>query len=205
MRRVLVSLITVALAAGAVIYGVASFQDTETSAGNSITTGSLDLQLGDGNELPGAPPLGDSVLETWKHLNVAPGDYLNCSTITAQNLGSIDGSEMAINLSHEISDPSGPESDTADGAVTGDNMAKYVLFTIAGWDGVNLMPLIADVDGVPGKSFEDITAAGGLPGLPGILAGGSQSLFICYEFSSAAGNDFQGKTLLTDVQFVLTQ
>lgn len=210
MRRILASLTLIALAGGAVLYGAASFVDTETSVDNTITTVSLDLQLGDGNEGFGEDPLGDSVLESWVRLQVKPGDDLACASILARNVGSLDGAHMAITVSNEIDDPPGPESDTADGTTTGLLMAAYVELTSLSWDGAgNLLPVVnPNLDGVPGRSLADIELQGGFSGLPGLLGtppDGPQALNLCFLFRSDAGNDFQGKTLLTDVIFTLTQ
>ncbi len=210
MRRVFTSFITVGLAAGAVIYGMASFMDMETSAGNSITTrAGPDLQLSDIDEDYGFDPLGDSVLESWVRLNVEPGDDLACASISAKNAGPATGNTMAIQFANDILDPPGPESDTADGTVSGLQMAAYVELSSLTWDGAPSLLSSVDPtsDGVPGKSLADVELHGVFSGLPGLLSppGGAQALNLCFEFRSDVGNDFRGKTRLTDVEFVLSE
>ena len=205
MRRLLASLMVIGLVAGAVAFGAASFLDTETSEDNTVSTGSLDLQISDGNE-----DFGDGVSETWVRLNVKPGDDLACASISAKNVGSIAGGSMDITVSNDIIDPPGPESDTGDQTTTGLEMAAYVELTWLVYDGVPLLPLILDPnsDVVPGPSLADVENQGGFNGLPGLLQtppDGAEALNICMEFRNDAGNEFQGKTLLTDVIFTLQQ
>ncbi len=204
MRRILASLMIIGLVTGALAFATASFVDTETSEDNTVSTGSLDLQLMDNNEA-----FGDGVSESWVRLDVEPGDDLACeNNIVATNVGSIAGGSMDITVYNDIIDPPGPESDTGDGTTTGLEMAAYVELSSLVYDGVELLPLIGDPlsDGVPGPSLADIENQGGFSGLPGLPPSpGGQSFGICFEFRSDAGNDFQGKTLLTDVIFTLQQ
>lgn len=208
MRRILASLMIIGLVTGALAFATASFVDTETSEDNTISTGSLDLQLSDGDEGFGVGD--DGVSESWVRLDVKPGDDLACASILARNVGSIAGGSMDITVFNDIDDPPGPESDTGDGTTTGLEMAAYVELTSLTWDAApNLLPWVnPDLDGVPGPSLADVELQGGFSGLPGLLGtppDGAQGLNLCFLFRSDAGNDFQGKTLLTDVIFTLQQ
>ncbi|MBA7672334.1 hypothetical protein ES703_80510 [subsurface metagenome] len=113
MKQVLLALtviLVVAALAGVGTY--ASFSDIETSTGNYLETGSLDLQLGDDApvvirkdttiEYPtaiaegfGEDPLGDSVTETWLLPGADVGDTVD-SCIYVRNVGSLSGDHLYI-------------------------------------------------------------------------------------------------------------
>ncbi len=205
MRRLVASLALLGLVGGTLAYGFASFVDTETSDGNVVSTmAGPDLQLSDGDE-----DFGNGVSASWVRLNVKPGDDLQCATISAKNVSPTTGSAMDITVVNTIDDPPGPESDTEDGTTTGLEMAAYVELSSLMWNSQNLLPLVdGTLDGVPGKSLADVELQGGFTGLSGLLGtppDGAKALALCFSFRSDAGNDFQGKTLYTDVVFTLRQ
>jgi len=110
MKQVMLALtviLVVAVLAGVGTY--ASFSDIETSTGNYLETGSLDLQLGDDApivvrsdntiEYPpaiaegfGEDPLGDSVTETWLLPGADVGDSVD-SCVYVRNVGSLSGGD----------------------------------------------------------------------------------------------------------------
>ncbi|HWQ27402.1 MAG TPA: hypothetical protein VNN12_00070, partial [Dehalococcoidia bacterium] len=207
MRSLLMSLALLGLVGGVVAYGFASFVDTETSENNVVSTGvGPDLQLSDSDEAFELGP-GDGVTGSWVRLNVKPGDDLQCATISARNVSPTTGSAMDIQFVNTIDDPPGPESDTGDGTTTGLAMAAYVELSSLMWDSQNLLPLVnGGLDSVPGKSLADLQMQGGFTGLSGLLGtppDGAKALALCFQFRSDAGNQFQGKTLYTDVVFTL--
>lgn len=209
MRRLLASLMVLGLTGGVVAYGFASFVDTETSADNVVSTmAGPDLQLSDDDEAFDLGP-DDGVTGSWVRLNVAPGDDLQCATISARNVSPTTGSATDIQMVNTIVDPPGPESDTGDGTTAGLEMAAYVELSSLTWGSQNLFPLVnGALDGVPGKSLADVQLQGGFTGLGGLLGNppdGAKALSLCFQFRSDAGNQFQGKTLYTDVIFTLRQ
>ncbi len=110
MKQVLLALtviLVVAALAGVGTY--ASLSDIETSTGNYLETGDLDLQLGDDApvvmrsdgtiEYPpaiaegfGEDPLGDSVEETWLLPGAEVGDTVD-SCVYVRNMGSLSGGD----------------------------------------------------------------------------------------------------------------
>ena len=77
---IIASILTMLLIAGAVGAGtLAYFSDTETSAGNSFTAGTLDLTMT--TATPGQP---------WTFSNMKPGDVISGST-TVKNTGTLTG------------------------------------------------------------------------------------------------------------------
>ena len=122
MKQILACIIVIlAVASLATVGTLAHFSDTETSAGNVMETGSLDLQLGDtlpypggtwpydDDEAYGADPLGDSVTRTWDRRlgypgGMLPGDYLE-SRVYLRNVGSIEGTRLDIDCVNLNYDP----------------------------------------------------------------------------------------------------
>ncbi|GAB7093606.1 hypothetical protein JCM30237_07580 [Halolamina litorea] len=95
-RRVLAGLGTIGVAsAGAGAGTMALFSDTESSSGNTVQAGTLDLTLGNG----GSAPLSAS--------NVAPGDS-GTSVLQVNNEGSINGS-LDVNVANVSPNDANPE------------------------------------------------------------------------------------------------
>jgi len=93
MRRILISLMTVALVGALISGGIyAYFSDTETSTGNTFTAGTMDLYLTGGTQA------GDSVTATWTTpSDWAPGDTAT-GTLTMDNVGSIDMTKVKLSV-----------------------------------------------------------------------------------------------------------
>jgi len=206
MRSLLLSLAVLGLTGAALVYGLASFVDSETSAGNVVSTAAgPNLKLSDSDE-----DFADGVTGSWVRLNVKPGDDLQCATISAKNVSPTAGSSMDITMKNTIYDPLGPESDTGDQTTLPVDMAKYVELYSLAWNGQNLLPLVdRAADGKPdSKSLADVELQGGFTGLSGLLGtppDGTKALALCFKFRSDAGNDLQDKTLYTKVVFTLRQ
>jgi len=127
MKQVLLALTTIIAVTSLAIVGTyASFSDIETSRGNYLATGSLDLQLGDTLPYPGfiwpyepdedygEDPEGDSVTLTWDYergypTGMVPGDYLQ-SRVKLRNVGTITGTTLDISCNNQNRAwPGGPE------------------------------------------------------------------------------------------------
>jgi len=81
MKTIIGLTIAFILAVGMIGVGTfAYFSDTETSAGNQLTAGTLDLKTDD----------ADGVSETLYATNLAPGDTVGPSTIQLKNSGSVE-------------------------------------------------------------------------------------------------------------------
>jgi predicted ribosomally synthesized peptide with SipW-like signal peptide len=208
MRAIWLSVSVLVMSAALAVFIIgatlAPLSDSETSTGNTVAAGTLDLKLSDKDE-----DFGDGVSESWKRLNVSPGDDLQCATITLKNVGSLPGASTELYASNSIIDPPGPESDTGDGTTTGLEMAAYVEITSLIYDSGNILPQVDPTrDGVEGRSLADLELQGGIQGLAGLIQSppnGTNALAICLLFRADAGNDFQGKTLLTDLIFTLRE
>ncbi|MFC1983929.1 SipW-dependent-type signal peptide-containing protein [Chloroflexota bacterium] len=113
MKQILLALTVVLVVASLAGVGTyASFSDIETSTGNYVETGDLDMQLGDDapmvtrsdgtienpSAIPedfGEDPLGDSVTETWLLPNAQVGDTVD-SCVWVRNVGSISGEHLNV-------------------------------------------------------------------------------------------------------------
>jgi len=122
MKKILISLMSIALVIGLVGVGVfAYFSDTEDSTGNTFTAGTLDLNVG--GENPNLSP--DFTLGS-----LAPGDS-GTITYTLNNAGSIDGYLDLQGIGVVNTEGTNPESETGDIAEPGelsDNI--YVTVTL---------------------------------------------------------------------------
>lgn len=204
MKRILGSLIIVALVIGITGLGFAAyFSDTETSSGNTFTAGTIDLTLA---ESAGAP-----ITLT----NMKPGESAS-GTITVNNAGSLPGCLYATSWYV-----------TADGAVnlvnkSDDAVAKMLLITAFTADGTNMLPAIPEVDGNPGRSVYDmVNDPSGMPlpnypASPGELGtwysydanmtvGVSHIYVLTVQFDPLAPNAYQGDGITWTLQFLLTQ
>ena len=86
MKKILLSLSTIAAVAAIVVGGTMSyFSDTATSTGNTFTSGTMDLKLSNDNN-----NYGDDVTETWNVSNMVPGGTPYVSTLYMKNTGSVD-------------------------------------------------------------------------------------------------------------------
>jgi len=127
VKQVLLALTVILVVASLAGVGTyASFSDIETSTGNYVETGDLDVQLGDDApmvtrkdgtiEYPsatpedfGEDPMGDSVTETWLLPNAVVGDTVD-SCVWIRNMGSIDGEYLNVYCTTENIDFYGEES-----------------------------------------------------------------------------------------------
>jgi hypothetical protein len=118
IRRILFSVITIAIAAAMVGVGLSAiFSDSETSTGNRITTsGSPDLFLQEGNQL------GEGVQNTWVMSNMVPGSVCG-NTINIYDIGD-GGTRVSVSVVNICTDLGTEASDTAPGWAEG--MDEYL-------------------------------------------------------------------------------
>ena len=111
MKKILMSLMAIALVVGLVGAGVvASFSDEETSTGNTFTAGTLNLTAVGGSPMPFAVA------------NMKPGDS-GSGTVTLTNAGTIGAAELDIAVSMIVNDDvdtAEPENDQGTNTGNGD-------------------------------------------------------------------------------------
>jgi spore coat-associated protein N len=207
---ILVAMMAVALAGTGAL---AFFQDTETSTGNTITAGTLDLKLADFGE--GAR---DGVHSTWTMTNMAPGVSRTSSWyVDLFNSGSIGGGHVEINFHNEIDEGTYIESETNEHNSASD-MAQWLQVMAITYTGASFTAFPDDgfvnTNDTPFIDLDDLANSLNAAILDNLMAplpystvdsSGKTVLTMDVKFNSGAGNDFQGDTLITTVTFTLNQ
>ncbi|WP_339104964.1 TasA family protein [Haloterrigena salinisoli] len=230
-RRFFEGLSAVGLAAGGVGAGTwAYFSDSETSARNEVTAGTLDLGITNGGSIE------------WLIQGGAPGgsNAWDDQDVQLFNSGTVDGSHVKLDFENNTYEDdngdrddgtsSGPESDPTDGA---DGMTEYVKVEKLGYDdtdGNTVLTLVNDGESVSNSDHPDIrdTNGNGYIDLDDLAAaenedalddltpvppkGGSADdkdtqTTVTIEVALAAEipNDYQGDVVKTNVTFSLRQ
>lgn len=190
MKKLFGLVIALAMVIGLVGMGTfALFSDTETSTGNSFTAGTLDLKVNGGD---------DPVLALITVGNMTPGNT-GSVVVALSNAGSLHGIADIHILSAVNGEGLNPESETGNLAEPGE-LGLYLLITIA-YD--------ADNDGV-----YEITVVNGVAlnslvcldyDLGPLSAGLSRNCKISWNLPAGTGNDVQGDTVTSSIEFSLKQ
>lgn len=209
MKKLLFSLMAVVVCVGIVGSSLAYFTDVETSTGNTITAGTLDLKVSDRNE-----GFGDGVTQTWTMDNMQPGvTEVGPLSVNLQNSGNVAGNHVEISFNHEIDESTYPvESDSNWNSEPGD-IARWLQITYMTYDTVNFLKKYTDANGNGFFDLEDLTMSpytsdgGPLDNLPAPPPnnGGTTSFTMVLLFNAGATNDIQGDILITTVTFILNQ
>ena len=215
MKKLIISGLAILLAMGLMGGAFAYFQDTETSTENTLTAGTFDLKVANGDEV-----FKDGVTATWTMSDMQPGvTTVGPHTVSLQNSGTIAGDHVEISFSHTIDELSNVvESDTNPESTPGE-LARWIQILRMDYYGVDWeYDFIAhDDDRDPNDNgffdLEDVTlppyaAEGGfLDGLspPPPNSGGTRTFSMRLMFHEDATNDIQGDILTTTVTFTLNQ
>ena len=201
MKRILVSLMTMALVSALVGGGIyAYFNDTETSTGNTFTAGTLDLNLDGGNTnvvkftVDDVKP-GDSSGGTWTVANVGniPG-YLDLESIGVSEA-------IGTTTEPELADEVPPGTDTA-------QLGNYLMVHIfidannnGSWDmgetdifGTDAAP--AAISGIAGSYALDLSLT---------ASGGTNYITLLWSVGTTVDNRIQGDSVTLDITFELQQ
>ncbi|MCM1987123.1 TasA family protein [Methanococcoides seepicolus] len=179
-KSIFLSLLLIGVVAASAGAGTwATFSDTETSAGNTFTAGTLDLKVAGADSIP-------VVLE-----DVYPGKT-GSTTVPVTNNGDIDGNLTLFveNLAQNSSEHNGVTGDFADS--TG-NLDAEMTFTVTS-------PLT-------GVAFNNKLSEFPSTGLIlGTLGGGvTANITVGYVVSPDAGNNIQGDSTTFDLKLMLVQ
>jgi spore coat-associated protein N len=167
----------------------AYFIDSETSSGNQLVAGTLDLKTND----------SDGVSQTLYATNMSPGASVGPSTITLSNAGTTDGATLDINISYAESDGS---PNTAD--KTADEVAAMIEVIALDYGSSDLLSSISDINTNGYKDVEDLKNSD-LTGLSGIAASATRDFVISVRLRSETGNDFQSDGITITMTFTLKQ
>lgn len=201
MKRILVSLMTMALVGALVTGGIyAYFSDTETSTGNTFTAGTLDLEVNSEN-----PWTSTGVTVA----NMEPGVAATPVDISCENVGTLTG-DLYMRIT-SVTDTGGtinePECSAEGGTWTspsGPCTGNTAVDNIS-----TLITLSCTVGGSPVTGLNGVL----LSAVPGTwtliqddLAGsGTITLSIGGTLSSGATNEYQGDVSTFTIEFYLAQ
>ncbi len=166
----------------------AYFQDTETSTGNVLAAGTLDLKT----------DLADRVTATLTASTMKPGDSVSGS-IALKNTGSVAGASLDLVFSYVDSDDSPnpvPMSANATAAV--------IELTELNLGGSDLLPGISDYQPNGYIDIEDLQNAN-LSDPAGIDASGTRTFSITVQLRGDTSNDFQSDGITITMTFTLNQ
>jgi len=167
----------------------AYFSDTETSTGNVLTAGTLDLKTDD----------VDGVTETLLATNMAPGDTVGPVTITLKNTGSVAGASLDLAFDYAESDGSpNPNNETADAT------AGMVEITTLNYGGLSILGTVTDVNANTYKDIYDLKNDD-LSGQSGINALSTKDFEIAVLLRTETGNSFQADGITVTMTFTLNQ
>lgn len=234
MKKILVSLSIIGVVATIAIGGtIAYFSDTETSTGNTLTAGVLDMKIRDQDE-----SYRDGVVATWTATDVKPGNeykFLVPFVQLTKTYGSIDADHLEIACDYSVKEENPClESDTD--CLTNehpDKMAQEMLITrcvykedakcvdcltgkrFDGYDSMNGVCVgsvletradwqIEDQNGDGKISFYDLKNDK-LDNLPPVTNLMTPQFETSVKFDEDAGNDFQGDIFDLTMIFRLNQ
>ena len=190
MKKIVGLTIVFMLFIGMVSIGTwAYFSDTETSTGNQLTAGTLDLKTND----------VDSVFQTLYATNLKPGDTIGPSTIQLKNAGSVAGSTLDIAFSYVESDGS-PNTVNKNANDT----AGMMEVTTLSYEGSSLLGSVSDANGNGYKDVYDLANAD-LSGQSGLNASATKNFDIAVQLRSETGNDYQADGITVTITFILDQ
>ena len=190
MKRILGLTIALLLLIGMAGIGTwAYFSDVETSTGNVLAAGTLDLKTDD----------VDGVSQTLLATNIAPGDTVGPETIILKNIGSVTGATLDLTFSYVESDSSPNPADMSANAT-----AAIVELTTLNYDGLSLLGSVSDNNTNGYKDVEDLKNAD-LSGQTGINASASKEFEIAVTLRSDANKDFQADGIDVTMTFILNQ
>ncbi len=190
MKRILGLMVAIMLLTGMTGIGTwAYFSDVETSTGNVLAAGTLDLKTND----------IDGVSQTLLATNMRPGDTVGPETITLKNSGSVPGASLDLAFTYIESDSSpNPVNLSADAT------AAVVEVTTLNYGGSSLLGSVSDNNTNGYKDIQDLQNAN-LSGLTGIAPSATKQFEIAVSLRSTASKDFQADGISVTMTFVLNQ
>jgi len=178
------------------------FQDTETSANNSLTAGTLDLNVNGGN----------SAAATFALTNLAPGN-IGSGSGTLSNVGSLEG-EMDVSISNMANVGGSGGTEYEDGVGDLGNLGKMAIYIDVDqsgtwssgdiglkFDGTTYAyyaggPSYQKIDWYNSDTWDNIVTLSG---------GASVDIVLDWVIPSDRGNNLQGDSVTFDVDFTLEQ
>ncbi len=190
MKKILGLTVSALLLVGMAGIGTwAYFSDVETSTGNILAAGTLDLKTND----------ADGVSQTLYASNLKPGNNVS-GNITLKNSGSVAGSSLDLTFSYV-------ESDNSFNLVnmSADATAAQMELTALSYGGSSLLTSVNEnTNGNGYKDVEDLKSAD-LTGQTGIDASGTEDFSITVQLRGDTAGDFQSDGINITITFILNQ
>jgi len=188
MKAVFVAMFLVGLVAAGIGAGTwAYFSDTETSSGNYIAAGTLDLVVNGVGTFDTS--LGGD--------GIGPGDS-NSWDITIQNAGTVDGTLTLKFTGYDYTEGTPATIDPAGS----DDLRDVTYITLSlGGNPVDISALDTNEDGHVSLSELENQVID----LGALTAGSSETLTVSWEIDYNADNGIQGDTIQFDIEFHLQQ
>ncbi|NHN61155.1 MULTISPECIES: TasA family protein [Halorussus] len=214
-RRLLGGLVAIGGAGAASGAGTfAYFSDTESSTGNTIDAGTLDLTVSDSGA-----DFSDGVSGTWTISNAKPGDSV-LGDLTLRNEGSLSSDHVEISFAVDESEAGGStganEADTMPSSAEG--MAEQFEVTVFTYNGTNVLQNLSDANGNGIVDIGDVVSGndGALDDLTSLPSDSQATESMMLEFRwahdsefdnsvSGTNNDYQGDEFDLTVTFALHQ
>ena len=221
MKKVIGLTLAAILIAGIAGAGTwAFFSDSEVSQNNTITAGTLDLQVGATDPCTESVDVGTQI---------QPGASGNAADWTTTNLGNVSGTlkveiSSITNYENTRSEPEEAAGDTTAGATEGE-LGDFVDIAIwldvnrsGGWDSGDMYlrsngAVVNWVSGssLPSEAYDDINNYSGLSwdstdGMPTLAGSGDLDFMVEYDFPSDVNdNRAQSDSSVFDITFTLEQ
>ena len=201
MRKILISLMTIALVSVLIGGGIyAYFSDTETTTGNSFTAGTLDLQVESENPWTSTPvtvaDMEPGVAATdvdlsCENVGTLTGDlYMKISSVT--DTGNTINEPECVAENGTWTSPSGP----CTGNTPIDNVSTQITLNVS-CDGTP----VSGIDGVTLANAEDVWSGK----IADLSENGTATITMSGIFSSSAGNEYQGDQGTFTIELYLAQ
>jgi spore coat-associated protein N len=213
VKKLILTSLAMVLALGMIGGAFAYFADTETSSGNTLTAGTMDMRIADRDEDP-----GHGVTATWVMSDMIPGETsFGPYSVNLDDIGTITADHLEISFSHSINDFPDVESDTNKSSLP-EHLAKWLQITLMTYNGTNFVNIYnsnypaSDPNNNHIFDLDDVTKVpwsgdgGYLDSLTHVPPHtGYSSFTLELLFAADATDDIQGDTLTTTVTFTLNQ
>jgi spore coat-associated protein N len=203
MKKITGLIITALLIIGLIGGGTyAYFSDTESSEDNTLTAGTLDLNIRG----------GDTAVATLTVSDVAPGDSGSAND-TLSNVGSMDG-ELDIATSAVTNTPGSGGTQYEGGSGELGASAQIALYLDIDQSGgatagdVGLKSDATTYDPTGGLDYDEIDDYASLSWdavIATMVAGATDDIMILWQVPTGAGNEIQGDSVSFDINFTLEQ
>ena len=193
MKKILGMIVAMSLFTGMAGIGTwAYFSDTETSQGNTLAAGTLDLKTGG----------TDGVSQTLSATGMAPGDTVGPETIVLNNTGSVAGSSLDLSLSYVETDSSPNPTN-----ISADNTAAQIEVITLNYGGSSILGTVPDSQSQGGNGWVDIEdlVNADLSGQTGIGASANKVFEIAVSLRADTSGDYQADGITVTMNFLLNQ